>query len=835
MEERRKEPISQQTYTLAIIATAFLAFFLVRFNSEALYGILDPPNYLAIHILLEVFGICVSFAIALQGWMIFPHTMSWHRLLVGAVFGVLGMLGMLHMMAYKGMPFFITESSTAKATWFWIAQRFTESCSLLLIFLLRDSVAPIARKYTIMTAAFLYSLLISYLIIFHASELPVLVVEGSGLTPLKIGLEYVFCFFNALTILILVRQYKTDKHPAKLNLILALVFFLLGSLEFTTYKSVYDFNNLLGHIYRFLGIYFVMKGIYFATIEEPYTRYIEAKDELTKSEKYLRTITSVLGEGVLVTDEHGRITFMNPEAERLLGWTKNELEGSTLWETIMHPESKLNASVPTLQRYKSDDDMFVRKDGTSFHVSCVFTPMIEGTERTGIVVAFNNITERKQQQRMIERMAYYDSLTQLPNRTLFHKRLNAAIEYTKRTGHPFALMFLDLDNFTYVNDTLGHSFGDTLIQAIADELRSVAGDDDTVSRNAGDEFSLLLTGVTQAEAEAKAARILDVFNKSYTLQEHDIHITASIGIALYDGGEEDAETLLRYADIALHSAKKEGKDTFRTYSTDMQNQAFPRIFMESALRKAIEKEELVLYYQPQVDVQTGKLVGVEALIRWIHPEKGMISPAEFIPLAEETGLIGPIGEWVMETACRQMKTWAEAGLPLLRLGINLSGYQFRQSHLSHSIQAILSKTGMPPEFVDLEITESMTMNVDRTIAILHKLKSIGVQISIDDFGTGYSSLSYLKDFPIDRLKIDQSFIRDLPVNSKNRAIVSTIITMAQNLNLTVVAEGVETGEHLDLLQYLCCDEAQGYFFARPLPPEELERYLSEGESIFTSK
>lgn len=836
MNKQREDVRLQRVeiHTIFIIIAAFLTFFLVRINSEALYGILDPPNYLSIHILLEVFGICVAFSIALQGWMIFPHTMSWHRMLVGAIFGVLGVFGTLHMLSYKGMPFFITESSVPKATWFWMAQRFTESCSLLLIFLFKDSIVPAVRRYIIAVSAVLFSLVVSLVIMFNASQLPVLVIEGKGLTPLKIGLEYIFCFFNVLTIGILLHQYRLDRQPAKLTLMIACLFFLLGSLEFTTYKSVYDFNNLLGHIYRFIGVYFILKGIYFATIEEPYIRYTEAKEELYQSEKYLRTITSTLGEGVLVTDKWGRVTFMNPEAERLLGWRKKELEGSVFCDVILYGRSMIDFFSSGLHQYKSDDEMFIRKNGIAFHVSCVFTSMLEGSERTGTVIAFNDITERKQQQRMIEHMAYYDSLTQLPNRALFHKHLSEAIEHTKQTDAPFALLFLDLDNFKYINDALGHSFGDLVIQTIAEKLQRTVREEDIVSRDGGDEFSLLLKGVTKSEVEAEAARILEVFNKSYTLKEHDIHVTASIGIAMYAGGAEDAETLGRYANIALYDAKKEGKDTYRLYSMDMQSYIFPRVFMESALRKAIEKDELVLYYQPQIDIQTGRLVGAEALIRWIHPEKGMIPPDEFIPLAEETGLIESIGEWVLETGCRQVKAWEKAGFPLLRLGVNLSGYQFRQRHLSRSIQTILETTDMPPEFVDIEITESMTMNVERTITTLCKLKSIGVQISMDDFGTGYSSLSHLKDFPIDRLKIDRSFILDLPANAEDRAIVSTIITMAQNLHLKVIAEGVETEEHLNLLRYLYCDEAQGYFFAQPLSPKEFEHYLIEKKLSFAS-
>ncbi|MBN6185389.1 EAL domain-containing protein [Aneurinibacillus sp. BA2021] len=819
---------------MLIVFVAVLIFLLVRMNREALHGILDPPNYLSIHILLEVFGICVAFSIALQGWMIFPHTMSRHRLLVGAVFGVLGVFEILHMLSYKGMPFFITESSIPKATWFWIAQRFTESCSLLLIFLFKDATVPAIRRYTVIAIAALYSLSVSLFIMFNASKLPVLVVEGVGLTPLKIGLEYTFCFINVLTIYMLLRQYRVDRQPAKLTLILACIFFLLCSLEFTTYKSVYDFDNLLGHIYQFFGIYFMLKGIYFATIEEPYVRYMEAKEELYQSEKYLRTITSTLGEGVLVTDKRGCVTFMNPEAERLLGYRREELAGAIFCEKILYGSHKIDFFFNGEEQYKSDDEMFIRKNGTVFHVSCVFTWMMEERERTGTVIAFNDITERKQQQRMIEHMAYYDSLTQLPNRALFHKRLGEAIEHTKQTGQPFALFYLDLDNFKYINDALGHSFGDRVIQAIADKLQHAVKQEDTVSRDGGDEFSLLLTGITLRDVEAETTRILAVFNKSYTLKEHDIHVTASIGVAVYEGGAEDAETLVRYANIALYDAKKEGKDTFRMYSMEMQDQTFPRVFMESALRKAVEKEELVLYYQPQVDIRSGMLLGVEALIRWIHPERGLIPPDEFIPLAEETGLIESIGEWVLETGCRQVKAWEKAGFPLLRLSVNLSGYQFRQPQLIHSIQSILERTGMSPAFVDIEITESMTMNVERTITTLYKLKGIGVQISMDDFGTGYSSLSYLKQFPIDRLKIDRSFIFDLPTNMEDRAIVSTIIAMAQNLQLKVVAEGVETEEHLNLLRYLCCDEAQGYFFAKPLPARELEQYLIEGKLTYTS-
>ncbi len=447
--------------------------------------------------------------------------------------------------------------------------------------------------------------------------------------------------------------------------------------------------------------------------------------------------------------------------------------------------------------------------------------------------------ERKRTEDDIYRMAYYDSLTGLPNRLLFQDRLKQALKHAERNNSILAVMFLDVDNFKRINDTFGHCVGDKLLKEIASRMGSVVRKSDSVARQhknlfarlGGDEFTVLLSEIKDAEYVSKVAqRINDSMSQPFILGAQELFVSVSTGIAIYPDDGKDSDSLLKNADSAMYYAKEHGKNNYQYYMQSMNDRALENLTLENDLRKALEKDELLLYYQPQVDIVNGKVIGVEALIRWEHPEKGLVPPIDFIPIAEENGLINPIGEWVLKTACKQSRKWQEAGIPAMPVSVNLASQQFQQSNFIEIINDAINSSGISPQNLILEITESTLMqNTDAVSAKMHEVTSMGVRLAIDDFGTGYSSLSYLKRFPIHAIKIDRSFVMEINTNPDDAAIVEAIISMAHSLKLDVVAEGVETEDQLEFLREQGCEIVQGYLFSRPLPAEDIPGFLSNEE------
>jgi diguanylate cyclase (GGDEF)-like protein len=444
-----------------------------------------------------------------------------------------------------------------------------------------------------------------------------------------------------------------------------------------------------------------------------------------------------------------------------------------------------------------------------------------------------NIEQREQAESRIRYLAHHDALTDLPNRTLLEDRLTAALAQARGKGRMLALLYLDLDRFKRVNDTIGHALGDRVLQGIAERLTAIVRQADTVARVGGDEFTILLPEISRLQDAVEVAdRALDGLRRPLSIEQRELQTTTSMGIAVFPNDAEEADTLLRNAAIAMYRAKEQGRDNYQLYTPAMNASVADPLALESELRSALEREEFVVFYQPQVSTADWQIVGVEALVRWRHPERGLVPPADFIPMAEESGLILPLGEWVLRTACAQARAWQEAGLPPTRVAVNVSGRQFQLRTLVDVVGQVLVETGLDPRCLQLEITESVAVeDVDFTSRMLGELREMGIQVSIDDFGSGHSSLNYLKRLPIDGVKIDQSFVRDLATDPNDAAIVGSVVAMAHELNLKVVAEGVETQQQLAFLKDRRCDVVQGTLFSEPVPADAIGQMIALGAPL----
>jgi len=533
-------------------------------------------------------------------------------------------------------------------------------------------------------------------------------------------------------------------------------------------------------------------------------------------------ILNSAGEGIFGLDLDGKITFCNPASEFMLGYETGELIGKSY--RIIFERNKMQS----ISAYSERNQKFFKKDNSSFSVEYLISLIKDEDSILGEVVTFKDITERKQLEEEIKYLAYFDSLTDLPNRVLLNDRLKQGLSEAKISGQKIAVLYLDLDRFKLINDSLGHSYGDLLLHDVAKRLRVCIPKNATVSRQGGDEFTIILPEIISEKDILKVVKqVTESFSKPFYLKGNEVYIKTSIGISLFPNDGDTAEVLIKNADAAMYKSKEISGTSYHFFKSEMNNRTLESIKLENALYKALDQDELVIYYQPQIDSKTNTIIGAEALLRWNHPTEGMISPVEFIPIAEETGLIVPIGRWVLKNACKQLKEWQTRGHSCMSLSVNLSGRQFEENNLVSLIKSTLAELDLAPEFLHIELTENQIIkNTDITIKKMKQLKRLGVNIAIDDFGTGYSSLGYLKNFPIDALKIDKSFIQDIVKDDDNAAITNTIITLAQNLNLKVIAEGVETKEQLEFLWSKNCYIMQGYYFSKPIKAEELtKKYL----------
>ena len=552
-------------------------------------------------------------------------------------------------------------------------------------------------------------------------------------------------------------------------------------------------------------------------------------DALELQERKFRTLLDSSPDGLVIADAQGAITLVNRNAELMFGYAADELVGQPIG-VLLPARFSAFALAPTAvdggESAAPRDLWAVTKAGREFPVGISVSSI--ATEQGGLVAAaIRDMSERHASARHIEFLAHHDALTALPNRTVMESRFEQAVADAARAGTHVALMFLDLDSFKTVNDSLGHPVGDELLKGVAQRLHRFARASDIVSRQGGDEFLIVFTGLASgADIGLAAERLMHEFKAPFVLDGHEIATSLSVGIALYPQDGADFPTLLKKADIAMYQAKAAGRDTYRLFGDHMHVEALGRHRIRNALHQAIDRGEFALHFQPQIDLRSGRVIGAEALLRWHHAELGAVPPAEFIPVAEESGLIVPIGEWVLHEACRQAVAWQRPGRPPLSVAVNISAVQFTRGDLEDTVRHALAASGLAPELLELELTESILIrNVDSVLATVKQLKRVGVMLSIDDFGTGYSSLTYLKRFAVDKLKIDQSFIRDLMSDAESGAIVRAIVQMARSLNLLTVAEGIEDDGVLAHLKALECDQGQGYRIARPMPAPALLEFL----------
>lgn len=575
-------------------------------------------------------------------------------------------------------------------------------------------------------------------------------------------------------------------------------------------------------------------AVSYASIKRNRARRKLAEAQLHESRRHFELLVEgAIGYAIILISPDGMVRSWNPGAQRMFGYTDNEIVGQPFARFFSDSDRERKVPEKELKRAleegsASDDRWHVRKDGELIWISGMVTPLYENDHLVGFGKVMRDRTEEKLIEEKMLHLAHFDPLTALFNRSRFYETLNNTLADALHVGNNVAVFAIDLDHFKKVNDNLGHHIGDLLLKQVSDRMRECAGSDDLIARLGGDEFVVARTAAQPDDVAALAQQLVNRIAEPFFIEGREIHIGASVGIAMFPADTNDSLQLLKNADAAMYRSKQLGRGTFQFYREEMVKRSVERIELENHLRHALARDEFRLVFQPQARIDDGHLIGAESLLRWAHPGIGNIPPSRFIDLAEQSGLIIPIGEWVIRSACREHQRWREAGLAPLRVVVNLSARQLRQASFVETVARVLRETGVETGCLDLEITEGLLMEDTQSSAIvLSELKRLGVHISIDDFGTGYSSLNYLKNFAFDVMKIDQSFVRNVCDDEHDRAIISTIVTLAHSLKLIVIAEGVESREQLEALHSLGCDAVQGNFFSAPLAPEEFIAFARE--------
>lgn len=906
-------------------------------------------HFLLLHQGLETLSIVVSALVFAVGWK--AHSINPQRNVFILACGFLGvaLLDFSHMLSYVGMPDYVTPNSVAKGINFWLPARYLGAASLLWALALHwrapgDSAPAGPKRFAVLALVVIIVAAVHVLVFWYPHWYPE-TFGSTGLTRFKIAAEYgvIGLYMASLALLLNLAKDRTAFDVARL--FAAVWVMALSEFFFTFYVTATDPFNLLGHVYKVVGYYYLYRAIFVGTIEAPY-RALKQSDkalravldavpdlmfEVTRGGRYveihtrqpellLLPVDQVLGrtfheilppeaaavaqraidaaaehgvardfqymldlpdgrhwfelsvarkvmeEGaeanfvvlsrditqrvqtldtlrklrhaveqapssIFIAGADGNIEYVNPAFSATTGYSLADVVGRnprllSAGETPLSVYADMWAHLSSGRAWRGEF-LNRRKDGREYYESAIISPLHDEQGRiTHYLAVQEDVTERKRDEERIRKLVNFDALTGLPNRTMFASRFSQALALTQRSGQHLALMYLDLDHFKNVNDSLGHQVGDELLVEIAHRLQRVVREEDTVSRPGGDEFIIVLPLADAQHAAHVAERLQSEVRRVCVLGHHELVVTSSVGIALYPEDGREFETLAQRADAAMFRAKDTGRDTYRFFSADMQAHSLRVLQIENALRSAVVLGQLELHYQPQIRFSDRSLAGVEALLRWNHPDLGWVSPAEFIPVAESSGQILGIGEWVLRTALAQARAWREAGPAGFTVAVNLSMVQFRHPGLVETVQQVLADSGVPPEMLELELTESIAMDApEKVIAIVQQLCNLGVKLSIDDFGTGYSSFSYIQRLRVHKLKIDQSFVRPLEHDASAQHIVRAIIGLAESLGLESIAEGVETAGQGAILGSLGCDTGQGYHFCRPLPAQALNGWM----------
>ncbi|MFZ6748445.1 bifunctional diguanylate cyclase/phosphodiesterase [Undibacterium sp. Ren11W] len=799
-----------------------------------------PANYLPLHTLLEFISMAVSAMVFALAWNLRRQSGNSHRMILGAGFLAVSMIDFAHTLSFAGMPDLITPSDPEKAINFWLAGRYTAAAVLLGVAIFPLKQWSIRRCKAAILIAFVFVGIVWWMGLNSVGWLPRTFIHGQGLTAIKIGAEYLLALLYGVAAILLYRQSRRiDNEDLRW---LAAASWVLGLAEmfFTLYQDVTDTFNLLGHLYKVIAYIMVYLALFAAGVLAPYR-------ELDLEHARLQTLLATIPDLIWLKNEQGIYISCNKAFERFFGARECEVIGKTDYDFVSHELAdsfRKNDKAAMAANRPSVNEEWLSFAADNYRglfettKSAMYTP--DG-KLIGVLGIAHDVTARKNAEDEIRNLAFFDPLTHLPNRRLLLDRLQHALTASLRSENNGALLYIDMDNFKPLNDTLGHDVGDLLLQTVAERLTSCVRDVDTVARLGGDEFLIMLDNLNSKiddaakQSELIAEKVLLLLSQTYHLDGHEHHSTASIGIALFTDyqGQSGIEELLKRADLAMYQAKAAGRNTLRFYNPEMQAAVTARAALETDLHEAIRSHQFVLHYQPQMD-SLGAVTGCEALLRWQHPQRGLVPPLAFIPLAEESGMIVPIGRWVLETACQQLVTWAtRPETSHLSISINVSAHQFRQVHFVDEVLATLQRSGADPHRLKLELTESLLLtDVEDVIAKMNQLKKHQLGFSLDDFGTGYSSLSYVKRLPLDELKIDKSFVNDVLNNPSDAAIIRIIIAFAQSLGLDVIAEGVETQAQRDFLEQTGCHHYQGYFFSRALSSQDFDKFIEHTLKVY---
>jgi len=801
----RKMPSTVRLSVLTALLAVFMGW-LVLGHAALLPW--DPRWYLTAHTAMEVFSVIVAMLVFSTGWHGIGRDMPIRVALLSPTALAVGLLDFGHLMSVAGMP-----GSAGWGIEFWLLARAVSAAALLVAaFAPRErTVGRRVRGWAVL-AALALAALGYWLAVADPLTLPATYVPGRGLTPFKVGCEVVLIALNALAALFLLRRalvtgLRTDRYLAATAAVMA-----LGGVSFASYARPDDVVNLVGHVYKVIAYLCLHRAIWVAAVQAPYLRLQRSERSLAESEAGFRSLMECAPDAILLVGGEGRITMMNARAESLFGVPRETAAGLPL--DVLVPPGAGDAELDCRRLY-----------GPAFPADVRRADMPGGHQ----VAIVRDLSERRRLERALVEQLTHDALTGLPNRNRILEALDEAIAGARQDGRTLAVLVFDLHEFRKINSGYGYAGGDDVLRECVVRLSGVLAGGDMLARQGGNEFIVVQKHAGQDAATALAERLLEAVREPFLVGGQRVFLAASVGIALLPDGRCGAHELLQMAQVAMAGARAEGPARYRFHTDAMALAIRERVDMESLLRHAIERNQFALQYQPRVDLATGAVQGVEALVRWRHPVLGLVPPARFIPLAEETGLIDDLDMWVLDEACTRAAAWRAQGLPPLRVSVNLSARQFQQAGLAQRVQAALARSGLPPGCLEIEITESTVMrDTAEAASVLRSLKALGVALSIDDFGTGYSSLSYLKRFPIDVLKIDRSFISDVTADANDAAITRAIIALAHTLNLEAVAEGAETAEQVAFLRENGCDEIQGYYFSPPVWPEQIEELLDRG-------